>query len=643
MANNKSNAMVKSTLTPRKENLILCLLLSLLTFGLFYKSLDYELIVLDDVTILGQFEGARLNEADLHEAFSKPILSYYRPILSASIITDQPNGPERDPITKERIYTSYHRTNILLHWLTVLLLFWTLSRLFKNKRIGFWGSLIFAVHPILVPATVWIFGRNDSLLAIFFLPSFNFFISYLESEDKFKKLFYFVLHLLFLTACFFTKENSAVIPIIFVAYAFFIRKENVFDKRLIYCYGSWILAGIVFLIKRHAALSTIGGGEGVFRGWEAISHNYPALFVILGKIFFPIRMVLNGKFEPLSIILGVVVVVAILSLFFIKKTDKRLILFCLIWIGLFLLPTLFIYMAGSYDYLEHRAYIPIMAILIMIASLLEVFKVNTSSKYFHIICGIIVVALMVRSVLYMDKFSNASKFWAHYVEQSDRAEDYSMVASNMYSAERYDVAMEILQIGDKMYPNNADVKYGFAQHYANAKDYKKAIEYAQESLSIDPNYTKSLNCVSECYARMGILDSILPYTNRSLAVDEKQNIALNHMGFYYYNVHEFDKAKEAYEKSVAIDSTSRDSWYNLASSYYCMADYNNALRCYYKVLDIKNNKDKDALYYVINLLVGSNPNKAAQYAKMYKEQGGVLSKEVESKLPKSSNNPFSLQ
>jgi tetratricopeptide (TPR) repeat protein len=142
---------------------------------------------------------------------------------------------------------------------------------------------------------------------------------------------------------------------------------------------------------------------------------------------------------------------------------------------------------------------------------------------------------------------------------------------------------------------------------------------------------------------MGILDSILPYTNRSLAVDEKQNIALNHMGFYYYNVHEFDKAKEAYEKSVAIDSTSRDSWYNLASSYYCMADYNNALRCYYKVLDIKNNKDKDALYYVINLLVGSNPNKAAQYAKMYKEQGGVLSKEVESKLPKSSNNPFSLQ
>src|SRR5213595_2108136 len=63
----------------------------------------------------------------------------------------------------------HHFTNVLLHTIAVLLLFFVL----KQMTDAFWPSAfvaaIFAIHPLHVESVAWISERKDVLSAVFFM------------------------------------------------------------------------------------------------------------------------------------------------------------------------------------------------------------------------------------------------------------------------------------------------------------------------------------------------------------------------------------------------------------------------------------------------------------------------------------------
>ena len=61
----------------------------------------------------------------------------------------------------------YHAMNLLFHLLSVLLLFVLFKKVGLDKLKSFLLTLLFAVHPVLSQAVVWIPGRNDTILAMF--------------------------------------------------------------------------------------------------------------------------------------------------------------------------------------------------------------------------------------------------------------------------------------------------------------------------------------------------------------------------------------------------------------------------------------------------------------------------------------------
>lgn len=63
----------------------------------------------------------------------------------------------------------YHLTNVVLHGLISLLLFFLLAKITGRLAFALTASLIFAVHPVHVEAVAWVSGRSELLACLFML------------------------------------------------------------------------------------------------------------------------------------------------------------------------------------------------------------------------------------------------------------------------------------------------------------------------------------------------------------------------------------------------------------------------------------------------------------------------------------------
>ena len=69
----------------------------------------------------------------------------------------------------------YHMTNVLLHILVALSIYWLIQILFGDRILSLLTALFFVVHPIHTEAITYISGRADPLAALFILLCFIFY------------------------------------------------------------------------------------------------------------------------------------------------------------------------------------------------------------------------------------------------------------------------------------------------------------------------------------------------------------------------------------------------------------------------------------------------------------------------------------
>ena len=87
----------------------------------------------------------------------------------------------------------YHITNLTLHILNSMLVFWFMLKMAKKVLAAFIVGLLFAIHPLHVESVAWIAERKDVLYTLFFLGAL---ISYRYYQEKSEKTLYYFLSLL---------------------------------------------------------------------------------------------------------------------------------------------------------------------------------------------------------------------------------------------------------------------------------------------------------------------------------------------------------------------------------------------------------------------------------------------------------------
>lgn len=360
---------------------------------------DKEYFNKDFTNIIKAFSIGCFNEKDI----------YYRPLFLVTFILEYLIAGES--------FTIYHLVNLIFHCINVLLLFAFLKKLSFSKVAAFSFTLLFAVHPVLTMAVAWIPGRNDLMLSVFTLSFFLFLFQYLEK----KKTSSYLLQLLFLLLALFTKETAVFIPFAAALVIFCTGKEKLLQKKYYLLVAGWLSAAAIWYIKKTSVLPDDSKGvinEGLL---QTIPERMPGLLQYFGKIFLPFNLGVFPSVKDTTFVYGMIAVIVVAILIFLnKERNYKMLLLGISWFILFILPFFFVPKNINDQLFEHRLYIPIIGVFILMNQSV-LFSSKISENKILYISFAIAVLFSFMTIHYIGKFNDELTFWSNAVKNSPHA------------------------------------------------------------------------------------------------------------------------------------------------------------------------------------------------------------------------------
>jgi len=162
-----------SSPSPQKQKLIVYVILTWATLAVFWQVPQYSFINFDDIGYVTQYSNIQSGTTNgFLWAFSTRYADLWNPLVWLSFMFDyQLHGLNAG---------GYHVTNLILHILSILLLFWLFNRMTKTIWQSAFVAALFALHPLHVESVVWISERKDVLSAFFWMLTLCLYVYYTE-------------------------------------------------------------------------------------------------------------------------------------------------------------------------------------------------------------------------------------------------------------------------------------------------------------------------------------------------------------------------------------------------------------------------------------------------------------------------------
>jgi tetratricopeptide (TPR) repeat protein len=445
---------------------------------LYAGTLKFPLTYLDDSILIEENYLFNKDISNLGHAFQRGVFSekddtYYRPLLLQSFIIDNQLWDLQ--------LRGYRLTNLFLHLLSGVLVFYLFLALRIGRETAFFLAGLFVVHPAISQAVCWVPGRNDSILAVFVLLQVLSAIRYVQT-GQIKWLLWQSLAYL---ACLFTKETG-IIAAVGAAGILLVWFEGWSQKkRMAALAGAWLGVTLLWAVIRSQA--TLAKGE-VTPGdmASAVGERLPLVWQYFGKAIFPFNLsVFPNQYDTVHYWgLAALAVVGALVLLA-GRLHWRYAAAGFAWFLLFLLPALAVPKTLNDEAYEHRLYLPMIGLLLMVAHSLVVRNpLKPIQKY--ALWGALVVVMAVLNLRHQPVFNGDIAFWENAVANSPSAAN-----AQILMAIRYQKAKK----NDKMGPHvkeayrlNPEEKY--VNHYMGLEAFdKKDFATAEQFFLKELQYT----------------------------------------------------------------------------------------------------------------------------------------------------------
>ena len=353
------------------------------------------------------------------------------------------------------------------------------------------AAIMFCVHPLNTSAVAWIPGRNDTLLTLFVLNSFIFF---LRAHDT-KRGLTFAVHILLFFFALLVKESAIVLPFLCIGYIYIAKGEKlqrVFVISLVTAYG--IIVTIWFFMRNmvYHNFEVHNAGSSLRVSWF---NNLPAYFLYIGKVFIPINLSVFPNFADHSVLLGILTILLFAGLLFVlQPANFRVIIWGILWFFLFLAPSLL----GEPTFYEHRAYCPLVGILIAVASLPAVRYMDFTHTAQLAGVGVLLLIFSLITFFHENIFRDRESFTSNANATAPSADQsFTCIATKYLDDGNYPTAEKVILAEIKRNPRMV-IAYGMlGDIYANrhedehaAQEYERSIQLAPLDLTAYLHYGK---------------------------------------------------------------------------------------------------------------------------------------------------------
>ncbi|WP_166827797.1 hypothetical protein [Thalassoroseus pseudoceratinae] len=247
----------------------------MLAFLVFLPTVNYDFVNWDDPWyVINNELIENWSLENLHGIATESVARNYAPLTIFSFLVDRTFWGLNP--------TGFHLTNVLLHTINAVLVFYLVRQLTGRWRLAWAVAAVFAVHPLQIETVAWISSRKGLLSGAFMLASL---LCWLRPERTGKHEAWGII---FLAAALFSKALAVVLPAIVLSYDLFVRRQKfaeAFPRQIIPgCLSLWVLG-----VTMGAQTTIVGGTRAHFdlSRWELLAVDATILWQYVGMLAWP--------------------------------------------------------------------------------------------------------------------------------------------------------------------------------------------------------------------------------------------------------------------------------------------------------------------------------------------------------------------
>lgn len=497
--------------------------------------------------------------------------------------------------------TPYHITNILIHILSSLLLFFVVLKLFQTARMqksrisqyalltALFTALIFSLHPVQTQSVTYIVQRMTAMSGMFSLAALLFYltgrIAHLHQKKRVRFLTWYFLSFLAWIGGLLCKQEAAALPLILLAveYIFITRKNGK-------PYTTYLLSALV-LVAAVAVTAILTGMVTPEKGSAPVSlYLATQMEVILKYIqlaILPLDLTLDYAFplahsayDPLVLVSAAIHLLIIVMAFLLRKRSP------LVSFGIFLF---YLALAVTSSVLpirdvifEHRLYLSMGGFALILSSLF--FSVYAARPRKWLLAIPVLYLVLMGSAAF-----NRNKDWQDTCTLWEDALQKSPANTRAW-----------LAVGDCLKQRG---------------DLANALDHYNESIRLDSLNPTALNNRGNLKLTMDdFKGSISDYTTIINTTPEYRNLALLNRGIAYMRIGDHIRAVGDFTRAIQSGEAETNVYFHRGLSYVYLGDYPSALEDLKLVVE-REPSNKDALFNLASALM--NTDKFAEAINYY--------------------------
>ena len=595
----------------RVTDLLVCLGLVAVTWAVFGQTLAHDFVNFDDHVYVYEnplvIRG--LSAEGIIGAFTHTHARNWHPLTTLSHMLDcQLYGLNAG---------GHHLTNIILHTISVLLLFLVL----KQMTGAFWQSAfvatLFAIHPLHVESVAWIAERKDVLSAVFFMLTLAAYARYARAPSAPR---YLLVALLFAFGLM-SKPMLVTLPFVLLLSDYWPLGRLGGQKSEV---GSRLRRLITEKIMLFA-LSALSCIATLFaQGPSAIdqlpflwrlNNTFVSYVTYIWQMLWPARLAVfyphpNNRFPLVQVTVGIAFLVGVsLLVIYLRRTKPYLVTGWFWYLGM-LVPVIGLVQVGEQAHADRYTYLPQIGLYIMVAwtvgNLLSEPTPRARGALVGVVAALAIVSLGVLGFGQASYWKTSETLWNHTLAvtgENDVA--HNNLGFLFLRRGELDKAISQFQAALNIRSKNAGTHYSLGaaliqSNLGNALARKQlwdeAIDHLQEAVRLRPDYADAYFNLGSVLFQQGQLDQAIAQWQKALAIrptdaEAHRSVAsaLRKEGKLKEAIAEYEQALNITpEDSVALNNL---AWILATSSDASMRDGSRAVTLAVKAVQTSGGRD----------------------------------------------------
>jgi protein O-mannosyl-transferase len=467
----------------------------------------------------------------------------------------------------------HHYSNLFLHVLNVLALFWVFAQATGCRGRSLMVAALFALHPINVESVAWVAERKNLLSMLFFVLSLAAYRRYVRKPNW--KRYAMVLGSFALASM--AKPQVITLPLVLLLWDYWplerVRSAHAFRGNRSERPFFWLVLEKLplFAISALSAVLTIeaqmaGDAVGALTRYAfsiRVENAIVSYARYLGKALWPSHLALLYPHPWTSLnpwqVVGALSVLLAVTVFVIRMRDRRYLLVGWLWFLGTMVPMIGLVQVGVQAMADRYAYLPLVGCFLMVSWGVadSVQELRVPSRL--VIAGNIVVllALALVSRRQIDYWGDNVKLWSHALEVTSGnfiAED--SLGGLLMEQGRLEEAILHFRRAAAMHPTDPISSFNVGFYLEQHADFEGALQQYRKVLSL----TKDARLDTDAYVNMG---------------------------FIYNSLGELEPARESFQAAAALRPRKLLAWLGLGVVAQKSGDLDLALRSYTRALEVR--------------------------------------------------------